>query len=252
MKLRRSGRIGRRRATLYRDESGLLALRWRGRTWKLEDTIVRHRDDDGRIEFSLTSGDEVQRARYRRRGPRFWSELADFVNFTAEEGWTWEDRDFGLFVFHVASGTGPMKFRHRLRPTRPGVRDLGTRELAIDDDGVLRTVVGGRTEAVRFADVREIRVKFELWGLWAPPSILTIDAAGAMAVIPLGGRETVDLCHRELLPKLRRLPGWNAAAEAAVEDACAYALRDRIGAVPGEAEYDQSRAERPVWRRPNA
>lgn len=248
-----SGRIGRRRAKLYRDDADRLLLSWGDLTNDLAEVVVRHRDDDGRIAFWLArpdSGQVLKGTRYRRRGPRPWNLMMDAIDFTADEPWTWEDGDFGLFVFHVATGTGPVKFRHRIEAKREENFDLAERRsLSIGHERVVRTRAGGRTEVVEFAELSEVRVKFELSGIWSDAALLTLDSPRDLVVIPLGFTDKVAQCQEHLLPRLRLLPGWDASAEGAVRDACEYGLRDAVG--PTRDEPWSSRAERPVWSRPD-
>ena len=245
------GRIGRQNAVVERDADDRLVLRWRGSSFDLEEAVVRHRDDDGRIAFSVQGPDgNVMAAGYRRGRPRLRDRLEILVS-VADEPWTWEDTDFGLFVFHVATGTGPVKYRHRLDPRTPVPPPKGDEyapRLHVDDEGVTRQRRGGRTEHVRFAELDEVRVKFEASGVWADSSILVLSSRRDLAVAPVGSSDQVEAFRERLLPRLRLLPGWDGGCDAAVEDACEYGMRQAVGPRPWERLG--SRAERPVWRRP--
>ena len=244
------GRIAHRRAVLSRDPNDRLLFRWRGVTFDLERAVVRHRDDEGEITFAIGEpGGRRLGARYRRRGPRLRDVVFDQVDFTADEPWTWEDTDFGLRVFHVATGTGPVKYRHRIEPRRRSNLDLDPaepRQLTIDDDGVVRERQGGRTERAAFAELREVRAKFEASGIWAEKALLVLHTAGDLALVPLGYTEQVERARSELLPRLRILPGWNEDANTALDRACQYGLRELD--LAGEDLHDW--AERPIWARP--
>lgn len=247
-----SGRVGRRRAKLYRDDADRLLLSWGDLTTDLAEVVVRHRDDDGRVAFWLArpgSGEVLKGVRYPLRGPRPWNLLTDATDFTADEPWTWEDADFGLLVFHAATDTGPVKYRHRIEAKREESFDLAERRsLTVDDERVVRARAGGRTEVVEFSELSEVRVKFELSGIWSDAALLTLDSPQDLAVVPLGSTDKVAHCLEQLLPRLRLLPGWDASADEAFRDACEYGLRDAVGPTPDESA--SSRAERPVWSRP--
>lgn len=229
-----------------------LLLDWRGKSFDLEQVIVRHRDDSGAIEFSITEPDGVVTGtRYVRKGPRVRDVLWAQIDFTADEPWTWEDRDFGLLVFHEATGTGPVKYRHRFQPRRVDQEAIDReRSLKIDSDGLIRKRHRGRTEQVAFSDLEDIRVKFEASGIWAPPSILVLSTKRDLAVFPLNSTQDVETCQTRLLPELRKLPGWDQSADAAIADACDYATSGDAGQEAGEPL--ELRAERPVWARPKS
>ena len=215
-------------------------------TFDLERAVVRHRDDEGEITFTI--GDPAGRglsARYRRRGPRLRDIVMNEIDFTADEPWTWEDTDFGLRVFHVATDTGPVKYRHRIEPKRRNWDLAERRELRVDDDGVVRRRHRGRIERATFADLSEVRAKFEASGIWAEAALLVLHTADDLAVVPLGFTEQVERARRELLPRLRNLPGWDDKADAALDEACQYGLRTLD--LAGESVDDW--AERPIWAR---
>jgi len=232
--------------TLTRDTEDRLLLRWGETTFDLSECVVRHRDEDRRIEFSVTRPDGSGKAiRYRRKGPSL-SDLAwDFIDFTADEPWTWEDSDFGLFVFHVATRTGPVKYRHLVVPRSIPPEDYYRTDYSVDDRAVTRRVWQGRTERARFDELSEVRAKFEVSGIWAEPTLIVLHSASDLAVIPIYGHESADRAHRELLPRLRGLPGWTRASEAAFADACRYPVEPRLSL----ATFS-SRAERPIWAAP--
>jgi len=245
-----SGGIARSKARLDRDDADRLLFRWRGSVFDLERCVVRHRDDDGEVTFSVRAPDGSGfGARYRRRGPRLRDAIWDAIDFVADEPWTWEDGDFGLRVFNVATGTGPEKYRHWIRPRDEDATAAHTeaRRLIVEDEGVTRERWGGRTERVLFAELDEIRVKFELSGVWAESSVFVLHTADDLAVVPLASSNT-EFAQVEPLPRLRRLQGWGSVAERAFSDACEYASRQRVG--PARDEGPESRAERPMWSRP--
>ena len=200
-----------------------LRLSWRGREFDLQREIVRHRDDDGAITFSAGG----ERARYRRGEPE--PSLP-----TEDEPWTWEDGDFGLFVFHVATRTGPLKYRD---DEAPAGEVRGHRGLEAGDEGLTRRLPGMRPQAVRWQDLGEIRAKFELAGIYADPVLLLLDAGDDLVVVPVGSTRDVTFVEAVLAPRLERLPGWDGAALDA-------ALRFADGSVRADA------AERAVWKRP--
>ena len=214
----RSGLIGGEPARL----DGL-RLAWRGVQADLGREIVRHRDDGGIVTFSVAG----ETARYRRGEPE--PSLP-----TEDEPWTWEDGDFGLFAFHVASRTGPLKYRDDV----PAGRVSGHRGIEAGDDGLTRRLPGMRAEAVRWDGLREIRAKFELAGIYADPVLLVLDDGAGLAVVPVGSARDVAFVHAALLPRLWRLPGWDDTALGA-------ALRFADGSVRAEL------AEVPVWKRPD-
>lgn len=227
-------------------------LGWNGTDFDLAETVVRHRDDGGRIAFSLTRAVDaaiVGYAEYSRVNRTWADRVLDFVDFANDEPWTWEDGDFGLYVFHEATGTGPIKFRDD-GPAREEDEDDDSFELqhlTVDDDGAARVRAGGRTERIRFEELTEVRAKFELAGIWADAALLTLDSPTDLLVVALGSTAGVDAARLRLLPRLRRLPGWGRRSDRAFADACEYALRDRVG--PTLFERAATRAERPVWRR---
>lgn len=206
-----SGDIGRRPAELYRDGADRLLLSWSGLTVDLAEVVVRHRGDGGRIAFSLArpgTREVLGAAEYRRERPSRLMLLIDAIDFTADEPWTWEDDDFGLFVFHVATGTGPLKYRHHIEPEREENVDRHERRtLTVDDERIVRTRAGGRTEQVAFAELAEVRVKFELSGIWADAALLTLDSPRDLVVLPLGSEDKVAHFQEQVLPRLRLRTG---------------------------------------------
>lgn len=242
----RSGRLGFRRLRLKRDADDHLLLRWGRETFDLSECVVRHRDNAGRIEFSVTPpGGPSRVTRYERKGPRARDELFDRLDFTADEPWTWEDRDFGLFTFHVATQLGPVKYRHLIEPQRQSPREGWRGEVKIDEVGVSRVPWMSRPEHVQFAEVTAVRAKFELSGIWAEPTLIVLDSLTDLAVVPVSDRKGVERVRAQLLPQLRGLPGWSTENEMAIEDAYDYALREPRGPL-GRREII-SRAERPIW-----
>ena len=233
------GRIAGKAARVWRGEDGFLRLDWRGRTFDLGREIVRHRDDDGAIEFRV--GDEA--ARYRRKGPSKQDILWDRADFTADEPWTWEDSDFGLFVFHVATLTGPFKYRHRLDPA-PVIEPSAAGGVTVTAEELARRRPSMREERVRWEELAEIRAKFEIAGIWSDMTLLTFDSGGGFAVVPLSGTHGPQVVAA-LRPHLRRLPGWS---DGPLEVALEYATRHpQIGPRRGESIHDW--AERPIWSR---
>ena len=213
----RSGSIG--------DEPARLAgtvLHWRGLALDLAREIVRHRDDGGAVTFA--AGGEV--ARYRRGEPE--PSLP-----TEDEPWTWEDSDFGLFAFHVATRTGPLKYRE----DAPAGDITGHRGIEVADEGLRRRLPGMRPQAVRWDGLVEVRAKFELAGIYADPVLLVLDGGADLAVVPVGSARDVAFLQAEVAPRLRALPGWD---EVALDDV----LRFADGAVRADT------AEQPVWKRP--
>jgi hypothetical protein len=248
----RDGVIGGTRARLWTADDGTLRLAWRGREHDLRHAVVRHRDDGGAIRFSVGS----LAARYRRRGPTMGDRMWDALDFTADEPWTWEDGDFGLFVFHLATRTGPIKYRHLfdLPPIRTdsGSRNVrvlggppGHRGIVVSAEGLTRTLPGMREEAVRWDRLVEIRAKFELSGIWAESTLLTFEDGEGLAVVPVGYSGDAAWVLRKLRPRLRRLPGWD---DAPLDFALEFATRDPVG--PRRGEPRRHMAERPVWERP--
>ena len=197
-------------------------LHWRGRELDLARQPVRHRDEDGMVTFSVAG--EV--ARYRRGEPE--PSLP-----TEDEPWTWEDGDFGLFLFHVATRTGPLKYREDV----PSGEIRGHRGIRVDGEGLGRQLPGMRSEAVRWDGLLEVRAKFELAGIYADPVLLVLDDGAELAVVPVGSARDLAFVQEAVAPRLRRLPGWDDAALDAV-------LRFADAAVRAET------AERAVWKRP--
>lgn len=247
METGRRGRIGGSRATLGLVDDRL-HLQWRGSSFDLTRSVVRHRDDGGRIRFSITAEDgATEAAEYRRRGPTRRDLLMDYVDFTADEPWTWEDSDFGLFVFHVATGTGPMKYRHLLEPTERSMAPRSSWPPDLTDGTLTRRRWNARTEAVGFDDVSEVRVKFEVAGIWSDLAVFTLDADHDFAIVPVGGPGESAWVRTDLLPVLRGLPGWNADTDSRIGRALEYACRMEVG--PGRGERLRDWAESPIWSR---
>ncbi len=222
------GDIGGLPVVLERDFADRLMLSWDGGRADLALVPVRHRDDDGEIAFSV--GTLLER-RYRRGEPEAPGEW-DFLD---DEPWTWEDGDFGLFVFHVATNTGPIKHRHLIAAHREE-----SWEIAIDDAGVTRTPVVARREHVAWNALTSVRVKFELSGIWAPAAILVLDSPDDVLVVP--APDTIAPSWWEpLTARLRALPGWDDACDAALSDAETY--------LP-DGSADAARCERPIWQPP--
>ena len=125
-----------------------------------------------RVDGSLSAcSSTVQRVRldYRRAYPRPRERFCDLVDFTSDEPWSWEDGDFGLLVFHVATDTGPVKYRHVLMPPkRKWAEDDPDPSIRVTDHGVFRPLPGqrrGAVEAVAWTDLQEVRAKFEVAGI---------------------------------------------------------------------------------------
>jgi hypothetical protein len=246
-----AGDAGGRECALLREGDAIVFEAGRAR-WSLREVWIEHRDEGGRVRLRVMRGAEEQhRMLYRRRGPTLGQRLTDLADFTAYEPWTWEDSDFGLLVFHVASQTGPIKYRHALVE-----EDWQSREppgdwlenFEVDDRGVsrrLRDPALRPAEHVLWDDLAEIRAKFEVAGVWAEKSLLVLGGAASQCVVPVRGEGGLP---PGLLAALERLPGFDERARRAVGDAVAYAESDRW---PGPVER-RTRAERPVWRRPVA
>ncbi len=245
-----AGRIAGRGCAVYREGGRVIFRAGRGQ-WPLSEVRIEHRDEEGRIAFRVMRGEaEELRARYRRRGPSAFQLLFDFADFTADEPWSWEDSDFGLFVFHVATETGPIKYRHALFPLEDNPDETAPREYAdrfeIDDRGIVRHLRSqglAPREYVEWDDLVETRAKFEVAGIWADKSILVLRAAASQCVVPVHVDGSLP---PGLTDALTRLPGFDDEAHAALRDACEYAASD---AWPNPIQRS-SRAERPVWRRP--
>lgn len=211
----------------------------------LGDVVVRHRDDEGAIRFAVERDGEVLAAVwYGRRGPTE-SDLRDMaVDFTADEPWDWEDRDFGRFVFAVATGTGPIKFRHALEHDARPPESYGTLP-RIDELGVRRGRSWGLSrQEVDWDDLVEVRLKFEIGSIWAEHSLAVLHGREGLCTVNLPGAD--DEVVLRLHEHLRRLPGWDDAAEAAFADAVDYAERFRRGEC---SEDFWERCERPLWHR---
>ena len=196
-------------------------LHWRDADLDLLREAVRHRDEDGEITFTV--GDRL--ARYRRGEPE--PSLP-----TEDEPWTWEDGDFGLFVFHVATRTGPLKYRD----DAPAGEIAGHRGIEATAEGLTRRLPGMRPEAVRWDYLREIRAKFELAGSYAAPVLLLLDDGADLVVVPAGSARDVAFVRSEVAPRLNRLPGWDGAALDA-------------GLRFADAAVRAATAERAVWNR---
>ena len=187
--------------------------------------------------------------RYRRRGPLLRNLLMDSIDFTADEPWTWEDRDFGEFVFHVATGTGPMKYRHLLDREEVEAAQLPDQRLSFDEGSVMRHAVSvglGFVQRVALDSINEVTVKFEVAGVWSDGSLLVLRSPESVATVPVKPTELADAGWSAVLGALRTLPGWGASAETAVQDATEYASRDEVG--PRTRHEFRTRRERPVWK----
>jgi hypothetical protein len=245
-------RIGYRRAALLRGKDGLV-LQLGRRRWPLADVTLEHRDDEGVIEFRVLKGArEEARVRYRRKGPTSWTRLWSQIDFTNDEPWTWEDRDFGLFAFHVATGTGPLKWRHYLVP-RPFVGpaaadDLPRQSLVVDDDGVSREFRGfpGGHESIRWDELAEIQAKFEITGIWSDPALLILRGHHGQVVIPIFD----GMLEPALRERLMALPGFDSRSARALDDVLEYARKFGEEDRPISEEELRMRAERNLWTRP--
>ena len=240
----RDGLIGGEHATIGRSRVDRLVLAWRGREFDLERELVRHRDEDGRVGFSVAD----ESIAYRRAGPSAEDIRLAAIDFTADEPWTWEDSDFGLFVFHVATGTGPIKYRHLVQAAEEGRRARSTWPPQVSATEIRRDRVNARSERAAFAELTEVRAKFEISGIWSDLTILTLEAPGALVVVPIGVLDRDrDWVRDPLAPRLARLPGWSGGAAAALERALEYSGRRVIGPARGETPAEW--AESPIWSR---
>ena len=247
MRVGRTGQIGASDAEVGLADD-VLHLRWRGTLFDLTRAVVRHRDDDGRIHFSVTNPDgSRESADYERAGPSEEDRRIAAIDFTADEPWTWEDRDFGLFVFHVATGTGPMKYRHTLDASTPARAPRSIWPPVHTDGVVERRREFARTEAVNVGRLVEIRAKFEVSGIWSAMTLLTLDDGAGLVVIPVDGDRDADWVKHELAPKLAALPGWSELQEARLDRALEYACRRELG--PAEGEQLSDWAEWSIWER---
>ena len=244
------GRIARRRAAVFRGEDGLVFQLGR-RRWPLDEILLDHRDDDGVVEFRvLRERKEEARARYRRKGPTVWNELGT-LNFFDDEPWSWEDSDFGLFAFHIATGTGPVKLRHFLTgdfAIPPDEAELPGQSLVVDDAGVRRRFRGfpGGHEQIGWGALTEIRAKFEITGIWSDPTLLILRGHNEQVVVPIFDG-TLDLALRE---RLVGLPGFDSQSEDALDDALDYARRYGHEDRPISRAELRTRAERLIWMQP--
>ena len=237
------GDVGGRSVSLFLDHGDRLRLTFPSKTFDLTQDIVSHRDDRGQIEFSVRSRDGTTvAASYRRSGPALRQRLTDRIDFMSDEPWTWEDGDFGLFVFNVAMGNGPMKYRHLFSASRSPHEPPGP---GLTFDPATGTFIRERPRPVRLRieDVTEVRVKFELTGIWASGAYLVLRSETDLLTWPIRNAEM----NRELLAGLRELQGWDGNAEAAFEDAEEYESRQVRG--PKAGEKSSSRAERALWSR---
>lgn len=228
----RKGRIGREEAVLRRDDADRLLLDWRGERIDLSASVVRHEDHHGRVTFSITRPDgSVMQARYRRRGPvpvLYAIENPGAVLELSEDLWTWEDRDFGLFVYAVVTGTGPAKHRDMVLPERDWGLDPAPWRVVGD---MIHAAPGpglGR-HAVALAELRSVRVKFVLDSVWADPIVLVLEGGHDVVTVPITcderpapGSHDLTWLRRELLPQLQALPGWTAKHDRRLERALRY------------------------------
>lgn len=241
-------RIGGRRAAVFRGKGGLVFQLGRQR-WPLADVSLEHRDRDGEVEFRVLRGkQECARLRYRRKGPTSWDLFWSQIDVTSDEPWTWEDSDFGLLAFHVATGTGPIKWRHYLMPATFAIDDeLPPQSLVVDEEGLSREFRGfpGGQESIRWRDLTEIRAKFEITGIWSDPTLLILRGGNEQVVIPIFNG-VLDAALRE---RLVALPGFGSRSEAALNDALDYARGYGYADRSISWEELRSRAERSVWTR---
>ncbi len=244
----RTGRIGSWDAVLGRDDNDRLVLDWRGELFDLGRAVVRHRGDASWVTFTVFDPDRPMtvNAVYPRARPTLRELAMDRLDFTADEHWTWEDGDFGLFVFNVATLNGPMKYRHLVASREPPTAAA----LAVDDDGIRRALGDVRPQAVRFDELTEIRAKFELSGIWSDMALIVFETPRDLAVIGVNTTHDEAFFETELLPRLRRLDGWGADNERALTEAIAYGRRHpEIG--PTADERIEDWAEHPIWLSPS-
>ena len=148
----------------------------------------------------------------------------------------------------MATGTGPIKYRHAVLPADEAQRPRSTWPPQLDGEGLRRPRTNARSERVRFDELGEVRAKFEVAGIWSELTILTLDAPGALALVPITGvGDDAGWVRATLAPRLRALPGWAAANDTALEHAVAYACRQSIG--PAEGERLEDWAETAIWSR---
>ncbi|MEH3055446.1 MAG: hypothetical protein PGN13_15825 [Patulibacter minatonensis] len=240
------GWIGDHDAELVRVSRDRMVLRVGGHEYDVVASRIDHRVEDGVVRFAAKNGAGGEfRAAYPHRGPTEEEIRWDDVDFTADEPWTWEDGDFGEFVFHVVTATGPIKYRHAL--AWPDGELAPTEWVSTIDGDVL--VRAGTTCGLPFEHripldaIDEIAAKFELSGIWAPSSIVVVRSACRVIAVPVDRTFADD----PLLVAFRALPGWDAAADAAIADAIEYAERRVVG--PQTPEETPTRRERPVWTR---
>ncbi|MBJ7471574.1 MAG: hypothetical protein JHD16_09750 [Solirubrobacteraceae bacterium] len=247
MRVGRTGQIGASDADIgLLDDS--LHLRWRGVTFDLTRAVVRHRDDDGRIQFTVTNPDGThESADYARRGPSEEDRRMDAIDFTAEEPWTWEDSDFGLFVFHVATGTGPIKYRHTLDTSTPARAPRSFWPPVLVGDTLQRRREHARSESVDLDRLVEVRAKFEVSGIWSAATLLTLDDGDGLVVVPIDGDSVADWVDIVLAPVLAARPGWGPSNDERLERAVTYARRRQVGPADGERLDDW--AEWSIWER---
>lgn len=237
-------RIGEWPATLQRDPDDRLVLRWRGEAFDLATTLIRHRDDEGVVTF--TAGGLT--TTYRRRGPSNRQLWFDRIDVTSDEPWTWEDSDFGLFVFHIATGTGPLKYRHRYDPANGDNAAQSHWPPSIEDGWLIRERTNARAEMVDLANLQELRAKFEVSGIWSELTVLNLASDGRLALVPIQGARDRTWVEKHLWPVLRTLAGWTAYEDDRLRRALDYAARNPIG--PTEDESLADWAEWGIWSHP--
>lgn len=249
-----------RRGSVAPTPDGRIELRIGRHRFDLLTVRIDHRDCRRRITLDIKDPEGKRyTAHYRRRWPSILGFIIAALLFDDEEPFNWEDRDLGLFAFNVAHNNGPGKYRHRFQNAN-GPKENWTIDRTISD-GVLAidSRVVGQLPVQRnivIDDLTDISVKFDISGIYLDLAVLVFRTAKSVATVPVPASPPKSTPQdwpgkrfgfwHDLTETLRQLPGWDAAAEAAIQDARGYE-RDRE---PATFIGMRNRSERPVWSRP--